>query len=600
MKLQHKIFLVLTDLILISASFFLALLIRFEGLISLRYLEGRNLFYILSLAVIIFIFYLFGLYRKVWRYAGVHELVTIFNAVTVSIVPVAAVVFISAGNLYPRGAIVIVWLINMILVGGIRFILRLVSEIKAQPRIGLQKRTLIVGADDAGEMILRELKRHPMLGYLPVGLIDEDKNKKNIRIHGVQVLGALQEIPYLIGHLKIDEIIITQPDPAKLRQIVNLIEGSFVKLRTVPTLSELIDGKIFVTQIREVKIEDLLDRDVLNLNLDMVARYLKDKTVLVTGAGGSIGSEICRQVVKFLPKRLILLGKGENSIHDIFIELRSKTQIPLVSFIGDIRDSARMRYLFGKFKPEVAFHAAAHKHVDLMEENAIEAVNNNIFGTMNLADLSGEFKVEKFIFLSTDKAVNPVSVMGATKRLAEIVLQVYGKRSSCKFIAVRFGNVLDSKGSVIPTFRHQISLGGPVTVTHPDMTRFFMTIPEAVQLVIQAGAIGHGGQIFILDMGKPIKILELAKNMIKLSGFEPEVDIPIIITGVRPGEKLNEELVSSNEEKMETEIKKIYQIKSSRNDYDWEKLKSALDQLSEQSFYEDDESLRNKLKELIN
>lgn len=597
MKLQHKIFLALTDIILVSSSFFLALLIRFEGsAISLRYLEGRNLFYVLSILVIVFIFYIFGLYRKVWRYAGVHELVTIFNAVTVSLIPVAFVVIISGGTFYPRGAIIIVWFINLILVGGIRFILRLASEIKAQPRVGFQKRTLIVGADDAGEMILRELKRHHLLGCLPVGFVDDDKNKKNIRIHGVQVLGPIQDIPHLIEHLKIDEIIITQPTPAKVREIVNLIEQTTVKLRTVPTLSELIDGKIRINQIREVKIEDLLDREVVHLDIESMAKYLKGKTVLITGAGGSIGSEICRQVIKFSPQKLILLGKGENSIHDIFIELQGKTKVPVACFIGDIRDLPRMKHLFLKFKPEVVFHAAAHKHVDLMEENISEAVNNNVFGTLNIADLSVKFNVERFVFLSTDKAVNPVSVMGLTKRLAEKVLQLH-REAGTKFIMVRFGNVLDSKGSVIPTFRRQISLGGPVTVTHPDMTRFFMTIPEAVELVIQAGAMGEGGEIFILDMGKPIKIMELAKNMIKLSGYEPEVDIPVVVTGIRPGEKLYEELVSTGEEKVDTRIKKIYQVKTAGKHVEAD-METKLEELRGMSLRGEEEKIKIKLQEL--
>lgn len=576
MQKHHKIFLILTDLAFIIAAFFLAVLIRFEGYIPLRFIDGKELFYAFSSLYILLVFYFFGLYKKVWRYAGVYEIVTIFNAVTIGIIPPAAYVFYTHGSVYPRSSIVIAWLLNILMIGGIRFILRFVGEAGARPRVGVeQKRTLVIGADDAGEMILRELKRHPALGNLAVGLVDDDETKKNMRIHDVPVVGPVNDLPHIIKQLKIDEIIVTIPAPAFLRKLINLTEGTPVKFKTIPTLAEIIDGKITVNKIRQVQIEDLLERDVVKLDMEKISRYLEDKTVLITGAGGSIGSEIARQVIRYNPKKVILLGRGENSIHDIWVELNPKSGAKIRLFICDIRDRGRLEYLFKKEAVQVVFHAAAHKHVDLMECNAVEAAANNVFGTKNMVELSMKYGVERFVFLSTDKAVNAVSVMGKTKRMAEMILQA-NSAAGTKFISVRFGNVLGSKGSVIPTFKKQIELGGPVTVTHPDMTRFFMTIPEAVQLVVQAGAIGSSGDIFILDMGKPVNIMELAKNMIKLSGFEPEVDIPIEITGVRPGEKLNEELLNTSEEKQNTEFEKIFKVAANDNAVAGERLIASL------------------------
>lgn len=563
MQRLKTLFFIIADLIFLIASFMLALIIRFEGYFPLKFVEAREPFYIISCFYILAVFYSFGLYRKVWKYAGVYELVNIFNAVSIGMVPVCAYVFYTHGRVYPRSSIIIAWLLNIIIIGGIRFILRFLNEMQVSPRVSSdQKRVLIIGADDQGDMIIRELKRHPALGFIPIGLVDDDPVKKDLRIHGVPVVGQTKDLPHLIDQLKINEIIITTPSPALLRKLISLTSGLPVKFKTIPSLSEIIDEKIVINKIRQVQIEDLLERDVVKLNLNKISRYLTGKTVLITGGGGSIGSEIARQIIKFNPGKIILLGRGENSLHEISVELSPKTKINIEIFICDIRNLERLETLFKKENIQVVFHAAAHKHVHLMEDNAAEAVSNNVFGTMNLADMSNKYNIERFVFLSTDKAVNPVSIMGKTKKLAEDVLKSNAGKGGTKFISVRFGNVLDSKGSVIPTFRKQIELGGPVTVTHPDMTRFFMTIPEAVQLVIQAGAIGESGDVFILDMGKPINIFELAKNMIKLSGLEPEVDIPIKFTGIRPGEKLNEELINTSEEKQNAVFEKIFKIKT--------------------------------------
>ena len=594
MQRLKTLFFIITDLVFLIASFMLALIIRFEGHFPLNFVEGREVFYILSCFYILAVFYSFGLYRKVWKYAGVYELVNIFNAVSVGMAPVCAYVFYTHGRVYPRSSIIIAWLLNILIIGGIRFILRFINELHMSPRVAFeQKRVLIIGADDQGDMILRELKRHPALGFIPIGLIEDDPAKKDLRIHGVPVVGQTKDLPHLIDQLKINEIIITTPSPAFLRNLISLTSGLPVKFKTIPSLSEIIDEKITINKIRQVQIEDLLERDVVKLNLDEISRYLTGKTVLITGGGGSIGSEVARQTIKFNPGKIILLGRGENSLHEIAVELKPKTQIKIEIFICDIRNFDRLESLFKRENIQVIFHAAAHKHVHLMEDNASEAVSNNVLGSGNLARLANKYNVERLVFLSTDKAVNPVSVMGKTKKLAEEVFKLNSGLGKTKFISVRFGNVLDSKGSVIPTFKKQIELGGPVTVTHPDMTRFFMTIPEAVQLVIQAGAIGEPGDIFILDMGKPVSILDLAKNMIKLSGLEPEIDIPIKFTGTRPGEKLNEELVNTSEEKQNTVFEKIFKVKTV--EINKEKLVEKLASLKALADKNDD----NAIKEIL-
>lgn len=594
MQKFKTLFFIIADLVFLIASFMLALIIRFEGYLPLKFVEGREPFYIISCFYILAVFYSFGLYRKVWKYAGVYELVNIFNAVSIGMVPVCAYVFYTHGRIYPRSSIIIAWLLNILIIGGIRFILRFLNEMQVSPRVSSdQKRVLIIGADDQGDMIIRELKRHLSLGFMPIGLVDDDPVKKDLRIHGVPVVGEIKDLPHLIDQLKINEIIITTPSPALLRKLISLTSGLPVKFKTIPSLSEIIDEKIVINKIRQVQIEDLLERDVVKLNMGEISRYLTGKTVLITGGGGSIGSEIARQIIKFNPSKIILLGRGENSLHEIAVELKPKTPINIEIFICDIRNSERLEFLFKRENIQVIFHAAAHKHVHLMEDNAAEAVSNNVFGSGNLAVIANKYNVERLVFLSTDKAVNPVSVMGKTKKLAEDVFKINSGKGKTKFISVRFGNVLDSKGSVIPTFRKQIELGGPVTVTHPDMTRFFMTIPEAVQLVVQAGAIGESGDIFILDMGKPINIFELAKNMIKLSGLEPEIDIPIKFTGIRPGEKLNEELINASEEKQNAVFEKIFKIKTI--DINKNEFEEKIDVLHKLVRENNDEGIKNIL-----
>lgn len=596
MRLRRSILLSLVDLSLSLAAVSLSILLRFEGEIPARYFAAGQHLYLFSagmaLACVV-MFHVFGLYEKVWRYAGIHELLTIVYAVTVALAPFFLYAMITGGRVYPRGVIVIVWLSSIFFLGGIRFILRIASQETAPGRVQAGKRVLIVGANDVGEMALRELQRHRLSGYLPVGFIDDDPSRKNVVIHGVPVLGGKEDLYRLIEERHIDELIIALSSPSLVRSIVTQCEKLKVGLKIIPSLSEIIDGRVAVNQIREVQIQDLLEREPVSLDMERISSYIKDKRIMITGAGGSIGSEICRQIVRLCPGELILLGHGENSIYEICVELSRKTEVPLRSVIGDIRDYNRLNHIFSLYSPQVVFHAAAHKHVPLMENNIVEAVSNNIFGTRNLVELSDRHGVERFIFLSTDKAVNPVSIMGSTKRIAELIVTRMARNSKTEYVAVRFGNVLGSRGSVVPTFAQQIKMGGPVTVTSENMTRFFMTIPEAVQLVIQAGAVGGHGEIFILDMGKPIRIIDLAKNMIRLSGFEVGTDIRIEVRGTRPGEKIEEELVNYGECLEKTEVPKILRVAA--GEVHVEELEKYLESLKEAVEKQSEEQARSTL-----
>jgi len=568
LRARRILFFALVDLLLSLGAIGLAIVIRFEGDIPPAFMTGQKIYFFSIPLACVLVFYLRGLYEKVWRYAGMHELLNIVGAVSISLAPFLVYSFLTCGRAYPRSIIVIAWFTNIFFLGGIRFLLRLASEYSIFNRTLPGKRVLIVGANDIGEMALRELQRQKSGAFMPVGFIDDDPSRCRMVIHGVPVLGKKEDLPRIIRLKGIEELIIALSSPSYVRDILALCEKLPVRLKIIPSLSEILDGKIAVNKIREVQIEDLLERAPVCFDLAQIATYIKDRRVLVTGAGGSIGSEICRQVLALAPRELLLLGHGENSIYEIGVELSAKTTRPLVSLIGDIRDRNRMKHLFARHAPQVIFHAAAHKHVPLMEQNSIEAAGNNILGTLNLVELSLEHRVEKFIFLSTDKAVNPVSVMGASKKIAEMVVLKAAREKQTSFIIVRFGNVLGSRGSVIPTFKHQIQMGGPVTVTHADMKRYFMTIPEAVHLVLEAGALGSGGEIYILDMGKPVRIMDLARNMIRLSGLEVDKDIRIEVKGVRSGEKMEEELVNYGEDVEETTTCKIIRVKTEKLDID--------------------------------
>jgi len=438
----------------------------------------------------------------------------------------------------------------------------------------VRRRALVVGAGDAGLMVLKELNQRSDLGVDVVGLIDDDPTKTKKRIGNITVFGTTADLPRLVDTLFVEQVIIAMPSaPAsEIRRIVDMCRVAEVETRILPGLFELINGRVSINQLRDVSLEDLLGRDQVKLDDASISSYIEGRTVLVTGAGGSIGSELCRQILRYEPRKIVLLGKGENSIFGIQQELvrrlaQRHAPVEIVAVIADIRDEKRIEYIFETQKPDLVFHAAAHKHVPLMEANIYEAVTNNIFGTRVVAEMARKYKVQKFVLVSSDKAVNPTSVMGASKRVAEIIIQnLAASTSATKYVAVRFGNVLASRGSVIPLWRQQIASGGPVTVTHPDVTRYFMLIPEAVQLILQAGAFGSGGEVFVLDMGKPVKILDLANDLIKFSGLTPGVDIKIEFTGLRPGEKLFEELLTEAEGLSRTASEKIFVGKASPPD----------------------------------
>ncbi|OSX53994.1 polysaccharide biosynthesis protein [Anoxybacillus ayderensis] len=536
----------------------------------------------------------YRLYQKAWEYASIGELIAIAKTVTFSLILTATVQWIVYEDMYVR-ALMITWMIHMLLLGGSRFVWRVYRDQYMNQRKG-KKRALIIGAGAAGTMVARQLLTSRDSNLCPVAFIDDDRTKQKLHILGLPVLGTTKDISYVVEAQQIEHIIIAIPSLKKsqLNRIFTECAKTNVKTQTVPKLEDIVTGKVSVNQFRDVQVEDLLGRDPVELDTESISEYIKGKVILVTGAGGSIGSEICRQVCQFQPKKIILLGHGENSIYQIDMELRNQYKdIEIIPVIGDIQDRERMFEVMEEHKPDVVYHAAAHKHVPLMEYNPKEAVKNNIFGTKNVAEAADTFGVETFVLVSTDKAVNPTNVMGATKRFAEMLIQQLDKESNTKFVAVRFGNVLGSRGSVIPLFKKQIQAGGPVTVTHPEMTRYFMTIPEASRLVIQAGALAKGGEIFVLDMGEPVKIVDLAKNLIKLSGYTVE-EIGIEFTGIRPGEKMFEELLNENEVYPEQVFPKIFVGKATPID------RNVLQDFMEQFMKMETEEVCRQLLEIAN
>jgi FlaA1/EpsC-like NDP-sugar epimerase len=463
------------------------------------------------------------------------------------------------GDVYVR-VLGVTWMMHVILIGGSRFSWRMYRDyyIKTKQE---KKRALIIGAGAAGSMLVRQFTKNHDAEILPVGFVDDDTAKQKLQIYGVTVMGRTEDIPQLVEKLNVETIIIAIPSMSKseIQRVYQECSKTKAKTQIMPMLEDIVSGKVSVNQFRDVQVEDLLGRDPVELDTKSISEKLTGKTILVTGAGGSIGSEICRQVSKFKPKKLVLVGHGENSIYGIDMELRNKYQgdFDIMPVIADIQDRSRIFEVMESHNPDVVYHAAAHKHVPLMEYNPKEAVKNNVIGTKNVAEAADTFGVKTFVLVSSDKAVNPTNVMGSTKRIAEMVIQNLNKESQTNFVAVRFGNVLGSRGSVIPLFKRQIQSGGPVTVTHPDMTRYFMTIPEASRLVMQAGALARGGEIFVLDMGEPVKIVDLAKNLINLSGYTIE-EIGIKYAGIRPGEKMYEELLGENEVHGEAVFPKIF------------------------------------------
>lgn len=565
--------LLIVDVITIIGVALISLLIRFDGYITSHYLH--QMIDALPIMVISYIVMLLSmhLYTRIWRYAGMREMVAVLIATTLG-----AGLFYTGMYVFDKSLPRSIYLISWILSTGVIGIGRMVLHYIAMQYGGKQStdadmvNTLIIGAGDAGATIAREIERYHKRSRKVIGFIDDDESKFNRLMGGVRILGNRHDIPSIVKENKVKEIIIAMPSVTRneIRNIMEICSPLKCKVNTLPGMYQLLDDEVLVSHLHPVSIEDLLERDEVRLDMDIVEHYIRDKVVLVTGAGGSIGSEICRQIMRVGPKQLLLLGHGENSIYLINQELKNIYKDgPIIPIIADIRDKQQLDQIFTQYNPQVVFHAAAHKHVPLMEIQPMAAVLNNIYGTRNVADVAGRHGVERFVMISTDKAVNPTSVMGATKRVAEKVIISMNDTYDTKYITVRFGNVLGSRGSVIPLFKKQIEAGGPVTVTDPEMTRYFMTIPEASQLVLQAGAMGKGGEVFLLDMGEPVKIIDLARNMIRLSGLEPDKDIHIKITGLRPGEKKYEELLTSEEGTNRTNHTKIFEAPLDTVDRDW-------------------------------
>lgn len=558
-SLSKKLYPIIMDIFLTNAAFVCALLLRFDGKVPEQYILAftRYGLFLSLLAVLVFAF--FNMYSSLWQYTSIYELGNIFIAVT-AFSFLNWIFYLLVPESLPRSVFIIIWGLMLFFIGGIRVMHRFLSSWLPFRKRKTVKSILIIGAGQAGSLVIKELFNHPELGR-PVAILDEDIDKTGRSIHGIPVAGTMDNLDKVINKYKIQEIILAIPSAPieDTRRILNQCKETGCKLKRLPGIYMIIDGRISVQQIRDVHISDLLGREEVELDMDGICSYLQNQTVFVTGAGGSIGSELCRQIATFKPQMLVLLDNYENNLYELQLELaRDYPDQECRTLIGSVQDEKRLDSLMEQYKPQVVFHAAAHKHVPLMEDSPTEAVKNNIFGTINVAKAADRHNVKKFILISTDKAVNPTNVMGASKRIAEIAIQQINKDSNTEFAAVRFGNVLGSNGSVIPIFQKQIAHGGPVTVTHPEITRYFMTIPEAAQLVIQAGALAQGGEVFILDMGEPVKILDLAKDLIRLSGYKPEVDIKIIFTGLRPGEKMHEELLLDMETADKTSHDKIF------------------------------------------
>ena len=572
--------LMLVDLLIVNFSYIFALLLRFEFEVNSNQFNQYFTVYADNIvpltAAALIAFAMVGIYTSIWRYAGSDELVKIgIGSILASVFGLAFISIARPMTILPRSVYIISAMMMFVLVACTRYAYRFIRNLRhpgtfntiflnvgKKELIGSNMtKVMIVGAGDAGASIIKEIKQHPEYNKKVAVAIDDDSRKIGKRISGVKIAADRSKIKTMARKKGIDEIIVAIPSAnhKEIQNILNECNKTKCKIKVLPSLGELINGDVSVSHLRDVEIEDLLGRDPVKVNLREISGYLEEKIVLVTGGGGSIGSELCRQIARFRPRRIIAMDIYENTVFELANEMKSKyPQLEFEVVIGSVRSRERVHEVFEKYKPHVVFHAAAHKHVPLMEKNPKEAIKNNILGTKNLIDMADEYSVSKFVLISTDKAVNPTNVMGATKRAGEMMLQEKSTHSRTSYTAVRFGNVLGSNGSVIPIFRKQIENGGPVTVTHPDITRYFMTIPEAVQLVIQAGAMADGGEIFVLDMGEPVRIMDLAENIIRLSGYIPRVDIDIEITGLRPGEKLYEELLLDEENMKKTAHQKIY------------------------------------------
>ena len=641
---RHFYYMLLMDVILVAGSFYSAYLIRFEFSIPGEYLSTffKALPYVLVVKMCSFSF--FNLYRGMWRYTSLIDLVNVCKAVfTSSLFIIMAVLMVHRFHGYPRSVFIIDGFLTFLTIGGIRVAIRLYfarrSGFEIFPAIRMgereRKRLLIIGAGDAGEKLLREIRDNPGLKFEPVGFLDDNPDRQGRAIHGVPVLGTLENMVRL--RESFDEVLIAVPSSKgeEMRRIVEICERTGKRYRIMPSIGELIDGRVSIKTVRDVTLADLVGREEVHLDHEGIKRYLHQKRILITGAGGSIGSELVRQSGRFHPQALALLDVSELNLFQVEMECQQRfSYIDKSSFLVDVRNQADVERVFSKFRPQVVFHAAAYKHVPMQELNPWEAVFNNVLGTRNLLEVALKNRVERFVFVSTDKAVRPVSVMGATKRVAEMIVgcmshgagsiaqsgkgikqsaEVRGQRAErgkgiqelrdwdgfegARLMSVRFGNVIGSSGSALPIFQDQIARGGPVTVTHPEVTRYFMSIPESAQLILQAGAMGESGEIFILDMGKPIRILDMARDLIRLHGFEPERDIPIQFIGLRPGEKLYEELITQGEGVVSTAHEKILVLRG--NACERKDLEAHIDELISVARTNDANAIKKKLKEIV-
>ena len=585
--------------VLLLFSYWIAYVLRFEGFVPQPYVDAfiQSLPILLGCRLLAFAHY--GLYRGWWRYVGMRDLYSLIQAVVVSsLVFTAALLFMGGEATVPRSVIVLDALLTIVLIGGVRFALRAVRESRRPKQGPRLRRVMIIGAGDAGELLLREMHNNPRLGYVPVGFVDDDQRKIGFQIHGVDVLGTTSELLEVLQQHPADELIIAIPSASRdqIQDLVNRCLKSTLPFKIIPAIAALSDGKVHMSQVRPVKVEDLLGREEVNLDTTRIRADIAGRRIMITGAGGSIGSELARQVASYGPAMLTLVERSENSLFLIDEELRRKSRgLAVHPVICDIRDRRDLELLFSDTRPDIVYHAAAFKHVPIMEWHVGQAVENNVFGTHNVAELAAEAGA-KLVLISTDKAVAPSNVMGATKRLAEKIVLCAKRRGNARFVAVRFGNVLGSDGSVVPLFTRQITDGGPITVTHPDATRYFMTIPEAVQLVLQASVLDEAAdRIVMLEMGEPVKIVDLARNLIRLSGYEPDIDIAIVFTGLRPGEKVHEQLTSDTEETLPTRYEKIRIVRTEGP----EALDRGLEQLRAAVDSRDEKAIVRRLQELV-
>ena len=605
-KLVRVLCLVTADAVIVNLAAVVTLLIRFsiDGMTVWNsafewYLKLYLGYAVINTVVTIVMFALFNLYNSLWEFAGYNELVRIGCASVASALVNFVLMMVIEDSRMPLSFPIVYSMLLAAGTGTLRLIYRALRRKRADRSTAEKKRTMLIGGGQAGAMVLREFRYSAHSENKVVCVIDDDRSKWGNFIQGVKIVGGKESIVSAAEKYNVEEIILAIPSASRRQKldILEICHATGCKLRTLPGLYQLANGEVSIQKIREVDIEDLLGRDIVKIDLNEVAGYIKDKVVLVTGGGGSIGSELCRQAATQKPKTLIIFDIYENNAYELQMELRRQhPELDLVVLIGSVRDKGRVDYVFDKYRPDIVCHAAAHKHVPLMEDSPLEAIKNNVFGTYNVAEAADRYGARRMILVSTDKAVNPTNVMGASKRICEMVVQMWNGRSKTEYVAVRFGNVLGSAGSVIPLFRRQIKEGGPVTVTDKNVIRYFMTIPEAVQLIFQAGAYAKGGEIFVLDMGEPVRIDDLARNMIRLSGLEPDLDIPIVYTGLRPGEKLYEELLLSGEGMQKTANDLIYI--GGEAPFDESLLSEKLTELSE--LHEGEEMLlRTKISELV-